>query len=306
MEFAAAATIPVAFFTAVYALGELARLEPGERVLIHGGAGGVGLAAIQYARHRGAEIFATAGSDAKRALLRHLGVEHVLDSRDLAFADTILARTGGEGVDVVLNSLSGEAMERSLGLLRPFGRFLELGKRDFYQNTPIGLRPLRHNVSYFAIDADQLPGPAPRSPPACWTRSRRCWNGATLRPLPTRAFGFGEAVEAFRLMQAAGHIGKIVLEAGARRRPPRSVCRCPAVHAASGRDLPRHRRTGGLRPRSRAVARAARRAASGPARPAGRRHAGGRGGAGRVCRVRRARPARSPATWPMRPPWRGR
>ena len=78
-------------------------------------------------------------------------------SRDLGFADAVRAITGGAGVDVVLNSLSGEAMEQSLGVLKPFGRFLELGKRDFYLNRRIHLRPLRQNISYFAIDVDQLP-----------------------------------------------------------------------------------------------------------------------------------------------------
>ena len=93
----------------------------------------------------------------KRAFLRLAGADHVLDSRDLGFADAVRAITGGSGVDVVLNSLSGEAMERSLGVLKPFGRFLELGKRDFYLNRRIHLRPLRQNISYFAIDVDQLP-----------------------------------------------------------------------------------------------------------------------------------------------------
>jgi NADPH:quinone reductase-like Zn-dependent oxidoreductase/acyl carrier protein len=213
MGFAAGATIPVAFFTAVYALGELARLEPGERVLIHGAAGGVGLAAIQYARHRGAEVLATAGSDAKRALLRQLGIEHVLDSRDLGFADAILSRTGGAGVDVVLNSLSGEAMERSLGLLRPFGRFLELGKRDLYRDTAVGLRPLRHNATYFAIDADQLPRHRPALAARVLNEITTLLESGALRPLPYRAYRFDEAVEAFRLMQSSGHVGKIVLEA---------------------------------------------------------------------------------------------
>ena len=214
LSFAAGATIPVAFFTVAYALGELARLEPGERVLIHGGAGGVGLAAIQYARHRGATVFATAGSPAKRALLRQLGVDHVLDSRDLAFADEIMALTAGEGVDVVLNSLSGEAMERSLGLLRPFGRFLELGKRDFYRNTPVGIRPLRHNASYFAIDADQLPMSRPALAARLLGEITGLLETGALRPLPYRSFEFGAAVDAFRLMQSAGHVGKVILEPG--------------------------------------------------------------------------------------------
>jgi len=211
VDFAAGATVPVAFLTVCYALGTLANLQPGERVLIHGGAGGVGLAAIQYARHRGAEIFASAGSPAKRAVLRLLGVDHVLDSRSLAFADDVMAATARQGVDVVLNSLAGEAMERSVGVLRPFGRFLELGKRDLYGNTPLGLRALRHNVSYFAIDADQLPVQRPDVARRVFAEIQDLMAQGALRPVPHRLFGFGAAVDAFRLMQSAGHIGKIVL-----------------------------------------------------------------------------------------------
>jgi NADPH:quinone reductase-like Zn-dependent oxidoreductase len=102
--FEAAATVPTVFLTSYYALKNLADLQPGERVLIHGGAGGVGMSAIQLARHLGAEVFATAGSDVKRDLVRLLGADHVFDSRSLAFADDILAVTDGQGVDVVLNS----------------------------------------------------------------------------------------------------------------------------------------------------------------------------------------------------------
>src|SRR5690606_26910039 len=112
------------------------------------------IAAIQLARHLGAEIYATAGSDEKRVFASLLGADHVFDSRSLSFAQDVLDATGGEGVDVVLNSLAGEAMRRSLDVLRPFGRFLELGKRDFFENTPIGLRPFKSNISYFGIDAD--------------------------------------------------------------------------------------------------------------------------------------------------------
>jgi NADPH:quinone reductase-like Zn-dependent oxidoreductase len=130
VDFTTGATIPVAFITAVYSLGTLAQLARGERVLIHGGAGGVGIAAIQYAKHRGAVIFATAGSAIKRAFLHQLGVDHILDSRSLSFADEVMKITNGEGVDVVLNSLSGEAMERARGLRRPRGRVVELGHPD--------------------------------------------------------------------------------------------------------------------------------------------------------------------------------
>jgi len=211
MDFAEAASLPVIYLTAVYALGHLAKLARGETVLIHGGAGGVGIAAIHYARHRGARVMATAGSDTKRAFLRAMGIEHVFDSRSLAFADAVKAATGGAGVDVVLNSLGGEAMERSLGLLKPFGRFLELGKRDFYLDTPIGLRPLRRNISYFAVDADQLAANRPALARDVLTEIMAQVGAGALLPPPRRIFGFGEAAAAFRLMQNAGHIGKIVL-----------------------------------------------------------------------------------------------
>jgi len=214
MSFAAAATVPVAFLTTIYALGHLAQIAEGETVLIHGGAGGVGLAAIQYAKHRGARVFATAGSPAKRALLQNLGVETVLDSRSLAFADDVMRLTGGEGVDVVLNSLAGEAMRRSLMLVKPFGRFLELGKRDFYENSSVGLRPFRHNVTYYGIDADQLPLRRPRLAAALFDEITDLFAKGALRPLPHRTFDYADAEDAFRLMQASGHIGKIVLTPG--------------------------------------------------------------------------------------------
>jgi NADPH:quinone reductase-like Zn-dependent oxidoreductase/acyl carrier protein len=211
VDFASAATIPVAYLTAVYALGRLARLAEGERVLIHGGAGGVGLAAIAYAKHVGAVVFATAGSEVKRQFLKELGVDHILQSRDLSFAEEIRGLTGGEGVDVVLNSLGGEAMERSLGLLRPFGRFLELSKRDFYLNTRVGLRPLRQNISYYAIDVDRLPVERPELAAELLREVMALLENEALHALPHRTYPFAEATEAFRLMQSAGHIGKIVL-----------------------------------------------------------------------------------------------
>jgi phthiocerol/phenolphthiocerol synthesis type-I polyketide synthase C len=211
ISFAAAATLPVAFVTAIYALGNLAQLAPGEHVLIHSAAGGVGLAAIQYAKHRGAIVIATAGSDVKRAFLRLAGADHVLDSRDLAFADAVREITLGEGVDVVLNSLSGEAMERSLEVVKPFGRFLELGKRDFYLNRRLHLRPLRQNISYFAIDIDQLPLRRPVLARSLMAEVSALLAEDAIRPLAHRVFRFSEIDDAFRLMQSSGHIGKLVL-----------------------------------------------------------------------------------------------
>ncbi len=211
ISFEAAATIPGAFFTAYYALHHLARLREGERVLIHGAAGGVGVAAIQLAKHFGAEIFATAGSDDKRDFLRLLGVDHIFDSRSLAFADEILAVTNGEGIDVVLNSLAGEAINRNLRILKPFGRFLELGKRDFYENTKVGLRPFRNNIAYFGIDADQLMQEQPALTQVLFGEVMALFNEQILRPLPYRLFEADDVVEAFRYMQQARQIGKVVV-----------------------------------------------------------------------------------------------
>ncbi len=214
MSFEAAATIPSTFFTVYYALHYLARLEPGEKILIHGAAGGVGIAAIQIAKWCGAEIYATAGSDEKRDFLRLLGVEHIFDSRSLAYADEVLAVTGGRGVDVVLNSLAGEAINRNLRILKPFGRFLELGKRDFYQNTRIGLRPFRNNISYFGIDADQLMSERPDLTRRLFGNMMQLFEQGILHPLPYREFDANQVVEAFRYMQQARQIGKIVVTYG--------------------------------------------------------------------------------------------
>jgi NADPH:quinone reductase-like Zn-dependent oxidoreductase/acyl carrier protein len=211
MSFEAAATIPSAFFTVFYALQHLARLEPGETILIHGAAGGVGLAAVQIAKWCGARIFATAGSDEKRDFLRLLGVEHVLDSRSLAYADQILAMTQGAGVDVVLNSLAAEAINRNFRVLKPFGRFLELGKRDFYQNSKIGLRPFRNNISFFGIDADQLMSERPELTRRLFRQMMALFEEGVLSPLPFHEFDANDVVEAFRYMQQARQIGKVVV-----------------------------------------------------------------------------------------------
>jgi phthiocerol/phenolphthiocerol synthesis type-I polyketide synthase C len=211
VSFEEAATIPTTFFTAYYALCELARLRRGERVLVHGGAGGVGIAAIQIARHLGAQVFVTAGVDEKREFVRLLGADRVFDSRSLAFADEVRACTNGEGVDIVLNSLAGEAMVRGIDTLRPFGRFLELGKRDFYENSQIGLRPFRNNISYFGIDADQLMGVLPELTARLFEEVMALFASGVLHPLPYRAFPAARAEEAFRYMQQARQIGKVLV-----------------------------------------------------------------------------------------------
>jgi phthiocerol/phenolphthiocerol synthesis type-I polyketide synthase C len=211
LGFDAAATLPVAYLTAWYALEHLARLERGERVLIHSASGGVGMAAIQLARRSGAEIFATAGSADKRRALEALGVRHVFDSRTLHFADAILERTGGEGVDVVLNSLTGPAIARSLSLLRPFGRFVEIGKRDIYADSKLAMAPFRNHLSYFAVDLLRLAAERPTLLGGMMRSIFTLVRQGELRPLPYRAFPASSVVEAFRHMARSQHIGKLVV-----------------------------------------------------------------------------------------------
>jgi NADPH:quinone reductase-like Zn-dependent oxidoreductase/aryl carrier-like protein len=210
-SFEEAATLPIAFLTASHALDHLAHLSAGERVLIHSATGGVGLAAVQLARRAGAEIFATAGTAEKRASLRELGIAHVMDSRSLAFADEVMEQTGGRGVDVVLNSLAGEGLVRSLATLGDYGRFLEIGKRDVYGNSRLGLRPFRKNLSMHVIDLDRMIRERPAVLGSLLRQIVADVSAGRLKPLPQRVFPIGEAVAAFRHMQQSKHIGKVVL-----------------------------------------------------------------------------------------------
>jgi acyl transferase domain-containing protein/acyl carrier protein len=212
LTFEQAASLPIAFGTAYYALHHLARLQRGERVLIHAAAGGVGLAAIQVARWLGAEVYATAGNPEKRAYLQTLGVQHIMDSRSLSFAAEVLALTDGQGVDVVLNSLAGEAVARSLEALAPYGRFVEIGKRDIYQNTQLGLWPFQKNLSYFAVDLDRMARERPAHFGAVLREVRQLVAEGIFTPLPLRVFPVSQAADAFRLMAQAKHIGKIVID----------------------------------------------------------------------------------------------
>jgi phthiocerol/phenolphthiocerol synthesis type-I polyketide synthase C len=209
----AAATVPVAFLTAWYSLIHLAQLQPGEWVLIHGAAGGVGLAAMQIARSRGARIAATVSSPDKRALVELFGAEKVYNSRSLAFLDAIKADIGG--VDVVLNSLAGDAMLASIKCLKPFGRFVEMGKRDYVLNTAMGLRPFRRNLTYFGVDLDQLLAANLPLANRLMGDLVRHFESGEFSPLPYRAFDWHEAGEAFQLMQAAGHVGKLIVRPAA-------------------------------------------------------------------------------------------
>lgn len=210
LSFVEAASIPVVFMTVYYALNKLVRLGQDERILIHTAAGGTGLAAIQMARVLQAEIFATAGSDEKRAYLRSIGIDHIMDSRSLAFAAEIMDATAGQGVDVVLNTLTGDARTRSLELLAPYGRFVELSKRDIYLNTQ--MPPLRRSVSFASVD---LAGMALERPALLGSLLRevtQLFEMGVFQPLPLHVFHANDARSAFQFMAQAKHIGKVVLD----------------------------------------------------------------------------------------------
>ena len=211
ISFHDAATLPTAFLTAHYAINELARMQPGESILIHAGTGGVGQAAIQVAQRLGLEIFATAGSVEKRQLLKDMGVPHVLNSRTLEFADEIMAITQGRGVDAVLNSLARDFIPKSLSVLAPFGRFLEIGKIDVYGKTRVRLNALKDNISYFVIDLAQHLSAKPQYVAAMFKELAQRFAAGDYLPLPSTVFPITEVVDAFRYMAQGKHVGKNVL-----------------------------------------------------------------------------------------------
>lgn len=211
LSFAQAATLPLAWMTAWYALVDLARLQAGERILIHSAASGTGLAALLLAQQRGAQIYATAGSEAKRAYLRDLGVEHVFDSRSLAFVPAIQAATEGQGVDVILNSLSGEAMRLSLGLLAPYGRFVEIGKRDTYADTMVGLYGFRRNGSYYVVDLAALARERPDRFGRLLGEVVAGYEREEVKALPVKMYSIEQAGTAMLELAQGKHHGKIGL-----------------------------------------------------------------------------------------------
>ena len=209
LSVAEAASTPIAFLTALYALQRLAGLQRGERVLIHAAAGGVGLAAVQVAQRLGAEVYATAGSPAKREFLAAFGVRHLMDSRSLDFAEQLRAATHGEGVHVVLNALAGEFIAASVETLAIGGRFVEMGKRDIWSAQR--MRSTRNDIAYFPFDLGDAAEADVTLVPGLFAELTAHLGDGSLRPLPLSAWPVEHADEAFRAMAQARHIGKIVL-----------------------------------------------------------------------------------------------
>ncbi len=200
------------YMTIYYALVIKADIKPGERILVHSAAGGIGLATIQMAKLKKAEIFATAGTKFKRDLLRSLGVTHVYNSRTLDFAEKIYQDTNGEGVDIVLNSLAGPYIEKSMNLLRNYGRFLELGKRDIYGKTHISLYPFRKNISYFAIDMAEMFSKDSNVGNLVIKELQSFFQDNLVAHHCYSMFSMANYKEAFNHMSKALHFGKLVLK----------------------------------------------------------------------------------------------
>ncbi|MGW5449926.1 SDR family NAD(P)-dependent oxidoreductase, partial [Streptomyces asiaticus] len=220
-SFEQAATVPLVFLTAWYGLVDLADTRPGDRVLVHAAAGGVGMAAVQIASHLEAEVFSTA-SPGKWETLAGLGLDpdHIASSRALDFEDAFRAATGGRGVDVVLNSLAREYVDASLRLLAPGGRFVEMGKTDLRQPRQIAAEYPETAPVYRSFD---LMDAGPDRIHEMLAHLIELFGSGVLRPLPVRTWDVRRAPDAFRYLSQARHIGKLALTMPQRLDPDGTV-----------------------------------------------------------------------------------
>ncbi|AFZ26504.1 polyketide synthase family protein [Cylindrospermum stagnale PCC 7417] len=209
LNFEQAAAIPVNFVTAYYALHQIAQITAKDKVLIHAAAGGTGMAAVKLALAKGSEVFATA-SPGKWEALKSIGVQHVYNSRTLDFAEQVIRDTNGQGVDIVLNSLTGEGfIEKSMWVLSPNGRFLEIAKRDVWDSEQV--KQFKADISYHFIDLRQIClEKAELVQPMLHHLSQQFTQGKLSLP-PQKVFPIQEVISAFRYMQRAEHIGKIIV-----------------------------------------------------------------------------------------------
>jgi len=233
LSFAEAATMPITYLTAYYTLKHLAKLSTGKRVLIHAAAGGVGLVAVQLAQKAGAEIFATAGSPRKRAFLRSLGVQHVMNSRTLDFAEEIMSLTDGQGVDIVLNSLADDFIPKSLSVLAQNGCFLEIGKTGIWNEEQVA--QIKPDVSYFAYYLGDTVDKQPFLIQEMLRELMESIQAGEIELLPYRVFSIQETIAAFRYMAQAKHIGKVVITQDENPiQPSTDVVRSDATYLITG------------------------------------------------------------------------
>lgn len=216
MTFIEAASIPTQFVTAWQAVHELARIRKGETILIHAGAGGTSQAAIQVSQYFGAEVFATVSSETKKlVLVKEYGIpeDHIFYSRDASFAKGVMRMTNGRGVDVVLNSLAGDSLIASWECIAPYGRFIEIGKKDILSNSNLPMYPFKNNVSFICFDGFswQLERPL-QAREGLQDLFNLFSEGKLHAARPLHAYSISQVREAFRAMQDGKSAGKIVLE----------------------------------------------------------------------------------------------
>ena len=215
MSFETAASLPVVYLTAYYSLVEVARIGKGDKVLIHAASGGVGQAAIQIAQSFEAEIFATVGSASKRQLIMNrysLPESHIFSSKCNTFKQGIMRLTGGHGVDIILNSLSGDHLQDSWDCIATFGTFVEIGKTDIYRNSQMDMKPFDRNVNFSSVDLTLLADRRGQVMQRLFGELMAMFRDGRLTPVhPLTIMPIGEIESAFRLIQARKHVGKIVL-----------------------------------------------------------------------------------------------
>ena len=223
------ASVSTAFLTAIYGLQTLAKLGPGDTVLIHAAAGGVGQAALQVAQRCGARVFATASATKQQGLLDQ-GVEAVFDSRSLDFADQLLAATGGQGADVVLNSLKGDWVDASFKALAQGGRFVELGKIEIWSREQAAQR--RPDATYLPFDLLEVAAAEPELVRGLLLQLLADLETGAYQPIPLQTFELARSIDAFRLMAQARHVGKVVITQG--ERAPAWVIQATPTYLVSG------------------------------------------------------------------------
>ncbi|AHH19543.1 polyketide synthase [Nocardia nova SH22a] len=211
----------IAFGTAEYALLDLARLEPGETVLVHGAAGGVGTAAIQVAKARGATIIGTASTPERRDHVLAMGADHAVNSRSLNFVDEVAAITGGAGADVIISSAPGEILRQNFNAAAEFGRIVEVGKADIYTGGLLELANFDKNLSYFSMDLDRLVKVKPQRLAALLQRVFEKVTEGTYRPLPYHMIETAEVSKAFEETLRSSRAARIALRMDAPEPPVR-------------------------------------------------------------------------------------
>ncbi|WEW54612.1 hypothetical protein PRK78_000032 [Emydomyces testavorans] len=224
MSFEVAAGLPVIYATVIYCLANVGRLAEGEKILIHSAAGGVGQAAIQYAKAMGAEIFATVSTvEKKEFIMKEYGIpeDHIFSSRNFSFVKGIMRMTGNNGVDLVLNSLSREALRRSWECVAPFGRFIEIGKKDSVAGGKIDMSPFLRNITFAGVDLLALAEHKPNIVQQLLSDIMRLWGERKITGArPNTVLSYAEIEEGLRMLQSGKQMGKIVFAPNAEDNVP--------------------------------------------------------------------------------------